>query len=94
MPAKPKTSLLKSSHRPSMRAKVFQSGGSRALRLPKEFRPETDEVLITRVEEGLLVSPLPAVLSAAEWWNDWKADAEFMADGRQQPALQNRDFSR
>ena len=94
MSSKSPTKPLQPSNRQSVRAKVFQTGGSRALRLPKDFRPESDEVLITRVEEGLLISPLPAVLGASEWWHGWKPDPEFMADGRHQPVMQNRDFNR
>jgi hypothetical protein len=48
---------------------------------------------MTRVEEGLLISPLPAVLTVADWWNGWQAEPDFMPDGRRQPAMQKRDFS-
>jgi antitoxin VapB len=93
MPSRPKSNHLPSPKPHSVRARVFRTGGSRAVRLPKEFRPEGDEVLMTRVEEGLLISPLPAVLTVADWWDGWQADPDFMADGRHQPAMQKRDFS-
>jgi antitoxin VapB len=36
-------------------AKVFMSGRSQAVRLPKEFRFDADEVLIERRPEGILL---------------------------------------
>jgi antitoxin VapB len=36
-------------------AKVFMSGRSQAVRLPKEFRFDVDEVLIERTAEGVLL---------------------------------------
>ena len=41
-------------------AKVFMSGRSQAVRLPKEYRFDTDEVIIRRTPEGLLLVPKPA----------------------------------
>jgi antitoxin VapB len=38
---------------PSSTAKVFTSGNSQAIRLPKEFRLDTDEVFITRSGDSL-----------------------------------------
>ena len=37
-------------------AKVFASGRSQAIRLPKEFRVSGKEVLLTRVPGGILIS--------------------------------------
>ncbi len=39
-------------------AKVFMSGRSQAVRLPKEFRLSGKEVRIKRVEGGLLLEPI------------------------------------
>jgi antitoxin VapB len=36
-------------------AKVFMNGRSQAIRLPKEFRVEGDEVYLKRTREGFLV---------------------------------------
>lgn len=36
--------------------KVFISGGSQAVRIPKDFRLDTDTVSIERTEGGLLIS--------------------------------------
>ena len=38
-------------------AKVFMSGRSQAVRIPKELRFDTDEVYIRRTSEGLLLTP-------------------------------------
>ncbi len=38
----------------SYRARLFRNGRSQAVRIPKEFEFEGDEVLITRDEEGKL----------------------------------------
>ena len=39
-------------------AKVFMSGRSQAVRLPKEFRLPGKEVQITRTDRGLLLEPI------------------------------------
>jgi antitoxin VapB len=41
-------------------AKVFKSGGSQAVRIPKEYRIASDTVLLDRSEEGLLIRPAVA----------------------------------
>jgi antitoxin VapB len=38
-------------------AKVFMSGNSQAIRLPKEFRLETTEVFIQRSGDSLILTP-------------------------------------
>ena len=43
----------------SQRAKLFKSGGSQAVRLPKEFRFEgEDEVLVYRQGDRVILEPL------------------------------------
>jgi antitoxin VapB len=42
-----------------VRAKVFWSGPSQAVRLPKAFRFTTDEVTIRKVGEALILEPAP-----------------------------------
>jgi antitoxin VapB len=42
------------------RAKLFKSGGSQAVRLPKEFRFDGDEVLVSRQGERVILEPLKA----------------------------------
>lgn len=41
------------------KAKIFWSGRSQAVRLPKEFRFETDEVSIRRHGQTVVLEPLP-----------------------------------
>ena len=45
----------------SVKAKVFWTGRSQAIRLPKEFRFQTDTVLVHRQGSGVVVEP------AHEW---------------------------
>jgi antitoxin VapB len=45
-------------------AKVFMTNRSQAVRLPKEFQFATDEVLIRKVGDDVILSPCP---------RDWKA---------------------
>jgi antitoxin VapB len=40
-------------------AKLFWNGRSQAVRLPKEFRFEGDQVRISRMGAGVLIEPLP-----------------------------------
>ncbi len=42
-----------------MTAKIFQHGGSQAVRLPKAFRFESTEVLIERHGEEVVLKPVP-----------------------------------
>jgi len=65
-------------------AKVFWSGNSQAVRLPKEFRfPEdTDEVEVHREGERIVLEPVQRI----EWPEDfWKA-FEGMPDDFERPA--------
>jgi len=41
-------------------AKIFQHGGSQAVRLPKAFRFEGSEVLIEKHGEAVILKPVPA----------------------------------
>lgn len=73
------------------RAKVFQSGRSQAIRLPKEFRVSTEEVYLKKTPEGFLVierDPWEIFLEGVAELSD-----DFMADGRQQPPEQERDLT-
>ena len=69
-------------------AKVFQSGNSQAVRLPKSFRVDADEVEISREGDALILRPLRGSKPA---WASLLAAIErgfsedFLADGRRQP---------
>ena len=71
-------------------AKVFQNGRSQAIRLPKEFRVQTDQVYLKKTREGFLVIPRDP------WELFFEGVAElsddFMAGGRRQPAAQSRKW--
>lgn len=47
-------------------AKVFQHGGSQAVRLPKAFRFEGSEVMVEKKGEEVILRPLPRFRSFAE----------------------------
>ncbi len=48
------------------RARLFRSGHNQALRIPKEFELSTDEVLISREEDRLVVVPVQELPSLGE----------------------------
>ena len=65
-------------------AKVFKTGRSQAVRLPKEFRFDVDVVCIKRVGSAVLLFPKE---NAWDLMNEaiGKVDEDFMAE-RDQPA--------
>jgi len=70
------------------RAKLFVNGQSQAVRLPKEFRFEGDEVIIKRVGRAVLL--LPPRYAAAELKSILGGlDADFRVE-REQPARPER----
>jgi antitoxin VapB len=70
-------------------AKLFQNGQSQAVRLPKEFRFEGDEVFIKKVGNATVLLPIQdpwqPLLDSLN-----KFSPDFMED-RQQPAPQDRE---
>ena len=71
-------------------AKLFRNGRSQAVRLPREFRFEGDQVRIRRVSGGVLLEPI--IPNAAAWFAALDAlNAEpFMPEGRRQPRTPKR----
>jgi antitoxin VapB len=70
-------------------AKVFKSGNSQAVRIPKEFHLEGEEVEIRRRGDSLVLRPkkqswAALIESLKKFTND------FMAEGRRQPPAQDR----
>jgi antitoxin VapB len=52
-------------------AKLFRSGRSQAVRLPKEFRFEGDEVRIRRLGNGIVLEPIEVKPKGSDWaWLD------------------------
>ena len=67
-------------------AKLFWSGRSQAVRLPKEFRLAGDEVRIRKEGAAVILEPI-----ATDWqWLDniaGKFPEDFFQDGRNQPPM-------
>ena len=67
-------------------AKLFWSGRSQAVRLPKEFRMEGDAVRIRKQGVAVILEPI-----VSDW--DWldtvvgRFSEDFLAMGREQPDL-------
>ena len=82
---------------PPVLAKLFQHGGSQAVRLPKAFRFEGTEVSVRREGEAVILEPVkaPRPRTREEMDAFWaKIDARGGADfpDREQPPEQERDF--
>lgn len=70
--------------------KVFKSGNSQAVRLPKEFQFDVAEVeIFRRGDEIVLRKPLRDAGRVFELLTNLSDD--FMADGREQPPLDRRE---
>lgn len=73
-----------------MTAKVFENGRSQAVRLPKEYRFNNNEVIINKIGKIVLLIPKE---------NKWQGlidsldlfTQDFMEKGREQPKLQERE---
>lgn len=66
-------------------ASVFKNGGSQAVRIPKKFRFDADEVFVSRCGEGLLLQPLHHDLSLKELFSrcdELAAEEKGFLDGR------------
>jgi len=72
------------------KTKVFMSGNSQAVRLPKQFQLKNDEVEIFRRNGDIVIREIPQNLGRA-----FKLLAQlpedFFAEGRQDPPPQERD---
>lgn len=70
-------------------AKLFTNGRSQAVRLPKAFRFEGNEVYIKKVSEGVLLIPKDRSLWSVWEQNLMKYDEPFMTE-RNQPEIQQK----
>ena len=75
-------------------AKVFMSGRSQAVRLPKEYRFACDEVEVTREGDGLVLRPIRGrawvnLLAATNGFDESRF-ADLFPQGREQPHEQTR----
>lgn len=71
------------------KARVFKSGNSQAVRLPKEYQLNTNEVYIRKVGNMIILLP------KADMWSNFEKsldmfDDSFMSD-RQQPDYDDRE---
>jgi len=70
--------------------KVFQSGNSQAVRIPREFQFRVKEVEILRRGDEIVLRECPRDLSEAFELLAGLSD-DFFADGRHQPEVDERD---
>ncbi len=76
----------------SVIAKVFQNGRSQAIRIPKEFRVDTDEVSINKIGDTLIIKQ--------NLENKWElffdaldgVDTEGFLEDIEQLPIQNREM--
>ena len=72
-------------------AKIFMNGRSQAIRLPREFRFKSREVLIEQEGDALIIRPKP------DSWDDFFASpervpADFMTDRQDTPPQEREVF--
>jgi antitoxin VapB len=70
-------------------SKVFISGNSQAIRLPKEYQVEDKELFIKKVGSTIILFPKNKPWEAFERSLKEFSD-DFMANGREQPEMQER----
>ena len=68
-----------------MKAKVFQSGNSQAIRIPKELQTDQNEFIIRKVGEGYILCPIddpwfPLRQSIGQMPEDFMTDREQPSD--------------
>lgn len=70
--------------------KVFISGNSQAVRIPKEFHIDFSELFIKKIGSSIILTP-----KESNWENLERSLSEFsddfMIEGRTQPAMQERE---
>jgi antitoxin VapB len=74
-------------------AKVFRSGNSQAVRLPKEFRFDVEDLEISREGEAVILRPAQ---KTRERWSSLRGaldrglSEDFLRSGRDQPEAEDR----
>lgn len=74
----------------TMIAKVFQNGRSQAIRLPKEYRVDSNEVYIEKIGHSLII--VPKEKSKWDIMRNALNDLEDFELERNQPEIQQRDL--
>ena len=71
-------------------AKIFENGRSQTVRLPKECRFSSDEVLVNKIGDIVILLPKEnkwdSFMRAIDLFSD-----DFMADGRTRDSAQERE---
>ncbi len=76
----------------TLTAKVFKNGRSQAIRIPKEYRVDSDEVYIEKVGDTLIIKP-----KKVDKWDSFfeslaEVDTEDFIVDRDQLPLQEREL--
>lgn len=71
-------------------AKIFMNGRSQAVRLPKEFRFDCDEVFVRKQGDGIVITPKKATWDL--FFEQKTAFDETFLEDREQPPTQEREF--
>jgi antitoxin VapB len=71
--------------------KVFKSGNSQAIRIPKEYQVDGDELFINKIGNTIILFPKD------DPWELFKKSLtefsdDFLSDGRNQPKMQKREL--
>ena len=72
-------------------AKVFKSGNSQAIRIPKEYQMDMDELFINKIGNTIVIFP------KNDPWGMFKESLagfsdDYFIDGRKQPEMQKREI--
>lgn len=73
-----------------MKAKVFENGRSQAVRLPKEYRFSSDEVIVHKIGDIVMLLPKTSQWDSFIKGVDMFSD-DFMKDGRTADIVQERE---
>jgi antitoxin VapB len=70
--------------------KVFKSGNSQAIRIPKEYQLDSDELFINKIGNTIVIFP------KNDSWKIFKESLsgfsdDYFIDGRDQPKMQKRE---
>jgi virulence-associated protein VagC len=76
---------MKSATTPGARAKLFANGRSQAVRLPREFRFEGQEVTIRREGEAVILEPVAKRKWPAGYWQRIERRVKDLDVGRVVP---------
>ncbi|GAB5465695.1 MAG: AbrB/MazE/SpoVT family DNA-binding domain-containing protein [Candidatus Kapaibacteriales bacterium] len=72
-----------------MTTKIFKSGNSQAVRLPKEFKTDLTQFYIRKIGSSILLTPTKGSWDTVEQSLGMFSD-DFLEEGRKQPPMQER----